>query len=82
MRVAINMQIGPALALLQFGSEEQKQQWIPPLVHGDSIGCFAITEPDAGSDVAAMRTTATRDDSHYAINGTAAVVDHTVLELI
>jgi glutaryl-CoA dehydrogenase (non-decarboxylating) len=70
MRVAINMQIGPALALLQFASEEQKQQWIPPLVQGDSIGCFAITEPDAGSDVAAMRTTATRDGDHYAINGT------------
>ncbi|HEX2244368.1 MAG TPA: acyl-CoA dehydrogenase family protein, partial [Gammaproteobacteria bacterium] len=70
MRVAINMQIGPALALLQFGSEEQKQQWIPPLVQGDSIGCFAITEPDAGSDVAAMRTTATRNGDHYTINGT------------
>ena len=69
MRVAINMQIGPALALLQFASEEQKQQWIPPLVQGDSIGCFAITEPDAGSDVAAMRTTATRWRS-LCINGT------------
>src|ERR671910_3692881 len=70
MRVAINMQIGPALALLQFGSEEQKQQWIPPLVQGDSIGCFAITEPDAGSDVAAMRTTAVRNANGYVINGT------------
>ena len=58
MRVAINMQIGPALALLRFGTEAQKKKWIPPLVGGECIGCFAITEPDAGSDVAAIRTTA------------------------
>jgi glutaryl-CoA dehydrogenase (non-decarboxylating) len=70
MRVAINMQMGPALALLRFGSEEQKKQWIPPLVRGDSVGCFAITEPDAGSDVAAIRTTATRNANGYVINGT------------
>jgi glutaryl-CoA dehydrogenase (non-decarboxylating) len=69
MRVAINMQMGPALALLQFGTEEQKRKWIPPLVQGDVIGCFAITEPDAGSDVAAMRTTATKDGDSYIING-------------
>src|SRR5919197_2508239 len=70
MRVAINMQIGPALALLQFGTEEQKQKWIPPIVRGDLIGCFAITEPDAGSDVAAIRTNATRKNGRYVINGT------------
>jgi glutaryl-CoA dehydrogenase (non-decarboxylating) len=70
MRVAINMQMGPALALLRFGSEEQKKQWIPPLVRGDSVGCFAITEPDAGSDVAAIRTTAARNANGYVINGT------------
>ena len=70
MRVAINMQMGPALALLRFGSEEQKKQWIPPLVRGDSVGCFAITEPDAGSDVAAIRTTAMRNANGYVINGT------------
>ena len=58
MRVAINMQIGPAVTLLQFGTEEQKKKFIPPLVLGEKIGCFAITEPDAGSDVAALRTTA------------------------
>ena len=69
MRVAINMQIGPALTLLQFGSEEQKKKFIPPLVAGEIIGCFAITEPDAGSDVAAMRTTATKDGERYVLNG-------------
>jgi len=68
-RVAINMQIGPALALLKFGNEEQKKKWIPPLVRGESVGCFAITEPDAGSDVAAIRTTATRANGGYILNG-------------
>ncbi|HXV84454.1 MAG TPA: glutaryl-CoA dehydrogenase Acd [Candidatus Binatia bacterium] len=70
VRVAINMQIGPALALLQFGNEEQKKKWIPPLLRGESVGCFAITEPDAGSDVSAIRTTAARKDGGYVINGT------------
>src|SRR5512143_3104652 len=44
MRVAINMQMGPALTVLQFGTEEQKKKFIPGLVSGDTIGCFAITE--------------------------------------
>jgi glutaryl-CoA dehydrogenase (non-decarboxylating) len=69
MRVAINMQVGPALTLLQFGTEEQKVKFIPGLVSGDTIGCFAITEPDAGSDVAALRTTATNKGDHYLLNG-------------
>ncbi|MCZ6626420.1 MAG: acyl-CoA dehydrogenase family protein [Deltaproteobacteria bacterium] len=70
MRVFINMQAGPALALLQFGAEEQKKRWIPPLISGDTISCFAITEPDAGSDVAAMRATAIRKGASYVLNGT------------
>jgi len=70
MRVAINMQMGPALTLLQFGTEEQKQKWIPPLVQGDIVSCFAITEPDAGSDVASMRTVAIRKGDGYLLNGT------------
>jgi glutaryl-CoA dehydrogenase (non-decarboxylating) len=70
VRVAINMQLGPALALLNFGTEEQKQKWIPPLVRGEAVGCFAITEPDAGSDVAAIRTTAARKRDGYVLNGT------------
>ncbi len=69
MRVAINMQIGPALTVLQFGSEEQKKKFIPGLMSGETIGCFAITEADAGSDVAAMRTTATRNGDNYLLNG-------------
>ncbi len=69
MRVTINMQVGPALTLLRFGTEEQKKRWIPPLIRGEIVGCFAITEPDAGSDVAAMRTTAVRNGNDYLLNG-------------
>ena len=69
MRVGINMQIGPALTLLQFGTTEQKQNFIPGLVSGDTIGCFAITESDAGSDVAAMHTSATKKGEDYFLNG-------------
>jgi glutaryl-CoA dehydrogenase (non-decarboxylating) len=69
MRVAINMQIGPALTLLQFGTEEQKKKFIPPLVSGETIGCFAITEPEAGSDVAGMRTVAKREGDDYVLSG-------------
>lgn len=69
MRVGINMQIGPALTLLQFGTEEQKRKFIPGLMSGETIGCFAITESDAGSDVAAMRTTATKNGDRYLLNG-------------
>ncbi|MGH7774404.1 MAG: glutaryl-CoA dehydrogenase Acd [Candidatus Binatia bacterium] len=70
LRVFINMQVGPALALLQFGSEAQKKKYIPPLIRGESVGCFAITEPDAGSDVAAMRATAVRKGDGYVLKGT------------
>jgi len=58
------------LTLLEFGAEEQKRTHIPPLLSGELVSCFAITEPDAGSDVAAMRTTATRKGDGYLLNGT------------
>lgn len=69
LRVAINMQIGPALAVLEFGNQEQKERFIPKLVSAEWISCFAITEPDAGSDVGAMRTRATLQNDHYVLNG-------------
>jgi glutaryl-CoA dehydrogenase (non-decarboxylating) len=70
MRVAINMQAsGPAYALVLYGTEEQKKKYLPGLVSGELIGCFAITEPDAASDIVAMKTTATLDGDHYVFNG-------------
>jgi len=70
IRVYLNMQAGPAVTLFEFGNEEQKQKYIPGLLSGESMGLFAITEPDAGSDVAAMKTTAKREGKVYLLNGT------------
>jgi glutaryl-CoA dehydrogenase len=53
-----------------FGSEEQKQEWLPQMAAGDAIGCFGLTEPDAGSDPSAMRTHARRDGEDWVLNGT------------
>ena len=70
IRVYLNMQAGPAVTLFEFGNEAQKKKYLPGLLSGESIGLFAITEPDAGSDVAAMKTTAKRDGNNYLLNGT------------
>lgn len=55
--------------ILQFGTEEQKKKFLPPLVDGEKIGCFLLTEPEAGSDVAGLATTYQKDGGHYVING-------------
>ena len=52
-----------------FGTEEQKKKWLPALNSGDTIGCFLLTEPDAGSDAGAIATTFRRDGDDYIING-------------
>lgn len=56
-------------AIWRFGSEEQKQQWLPQLAAGTAIGCFGLTEPDHGSDPGSMRTTARADGSDWLLNG-------------
>ncbi len=53
----------------EFGTEEQKQEWLRPLVDGSKIGCFGLTEPGAGSDVASARTVAEKVGDEYIING-------------
>jgi glutaryl-CoA dehydrogenase len=57
-------------AIWRWGSEEQKQRWLPAMHEGDAIGCFGLTEPDAGSDPGAMRTSARPDGSDWVLNGT------------
>jgi glutaryl-CoA dehydrogenase len=57
-------------ALHRYGSEEQKQRWLPSLASGDAVGCFGLTEPDAGSDPASMRTRARRDGDDWVLDGT------------
>lgn len=56
-------------AIWKHGSEVQKQQWLPGMAAGELIGCFGLTEPDAGSDPAAMKTRARRDGSDWMLNG-------------
>ncbi|MFI5830248.1 acyl-CoA dehydrogenase family protein [Streptomyces sp. NPDC051578] len=56
-------------AIHRYGSEEQKQRWLPGMAAGELIGCFGLTEPDVGSDPAAMRTYAKRDGTDWVLNG-------------
>ncbi|MCW4354261.1 acyl-CoA dehydrogenase family protein [Hoyosella sp. YIM 151337] len=57
-------------SIYRYGSEEQKQEWLPRLAAGDAIGCFGLTEPDFGSNPGGMRTRARRDGSDWVLNGT------------
>jgi butyryl-CoA dehydrogenase len=56
--------------ILKFGTEEQKQQYLVPLASGETLGCFGLSEPEAGSDAAAQRTTAEDKGDHWLIEGT------------
>jgi alkylation response protein AidB-like acyl-CoA dehydrogenase len=69
--VQTDMAMPPILA---FGTEEQKRQWVVPAIAGDAILCLGITEPDAGSDVAAIKTRAVRDGDEYVINGSKTYI--------
>src|SRR6201991_1373085 len=56
-------------AIHRWGSEEQKERWLPRMAAGEAIGCFGLTEPDAGSNPAAMRTRAKKTDGGWVLNG-------------
>jgi len=69
-RVPFNMQnIGPSITVGKFGTKEQKERFIPGWVSGESIGFFAMTEPNTGSDVVGMGTTATDRGNYWELNG-------------
>jgi glutaryl-CoA dehydrogenase len=57
-------------ALWKWGSEDQKQEWLPAMASGEKIGCFGLTEPDFGSNPSGMRTSAKRDGTDWVLNGT------------
>src|SRR5437870_6668474 len=82
-RTLISVHVGlNSLPLLRYGTEEQKQRYLVPQARGEKLACFGLTEPGAGSDVAAMRTTARREGDVYVLNGQknwisyATVADH------
>lgn len=56
-------------AIHRFGSEEQKERWLPGMAKGELIGCFGLTEPDAGSDPSSMQTAARRDGNQWILDG-------------
>jgi len=60
--------------ILRYGTEEQKREFLAPLAAGRKLGCFALTEPEAGSDAAALRSTARRDGEHYVVNGSKVFI--------
>ncbi|MBD4476915.1 acyl-CoA dehydrogenase, partial [Xanthomonas citri pv. citri] len=70
--VAITLEAGVSLGampLLKFGTEEQKQRWLPDLVAGTHLAGFGLTEPGAGSDAGGTQTTAALEDGQWRING-------------
>ena len=70
LRTFVSVQGSLAMtAIHTFGSEEQKQEWLPRMAAGEAIGCFGLTEPEAGSDPASMRTFARRDGDDWVITG-------------
>src|SRR2546426_11948950 len=85
-RTLISVHVGlNSLALLKYASEAQKQRWLVPQASGDKLACFGLTEPAAGSDVAAMKSTARREGDVYVLNGSknwisyANVADHALV---
>lgn len=56
--------------IMRYGSDDQHREWLVPLASGEKLGCFGLSEPDAGSDAAAQRTTAVRDGDGWVLNGT------------
>ncbi|TES87310.1 MAG: acyl-CoA dehydrogenase [Dehalococcoidia bacterium] len=71
LRSYIAVQFGlVSYAIFRYGSEEQKQKWLPSIARGEKIGCFGLTEPNHGSDAGAMETVAKKDADGWVINGT------------
>ncbi len=82
--VAITLEAGVSLGAMpvfRFGTEEQKQQWLPALCAGEALGAFGLTEPGAGSDAGGTRTTARLEDGQWVINGSKAFITNSGTDL-
>ena len=77
LRSSVSVQGSLAMfPIWKFGSEEQKQRWLPGMAAGDICGCFGLTEPESGSDPASMRTRARRDGADWVIDGTKSWISN------
>lgn len=74
--VAVSVHSLSCHPLLTFGTEEQKRRWLPGMLSGDQIGAYSLSEPQAGSDAAALRCAAVPTESGYVINGSKAWITH------
>src|SRR5690349_1266250 len=74
--VGVSVHALSCFGLFTAGTEEQKKRWLPEMLAGDQLGAYCLSEPHAGSDPSAMRTTAVRDGDDYVINGTKAWTTH------
>jgi alkylation response protein AidB-like acyl-CoA dehydrogenase len=74
--VGVSVHALSCFGLATAGTEEQKQRWLPDMLGGELLGAYCLSEPHAGSDPAAMRTTARRDGDEYVLNGTKAWTTH------
>src|ERR671912_1423571 len=82
--VAITLEAGVSLGampIFRFGTEEQKQRWLPRLCSGEALGAFGLTEPGGGSDAGATRTTAKLEDGEWVINGSKAFITNSGTDL-
>jgi glutaryl-CoA dehydrogenase (non-decarboxylating) len=78
----VSQTVGPGLAILKHGTQTQKERYIPGLLNGDLMGCFASTEPDAGSDVASMKMKAVKNAKGFVLNGAKTwITNATVADL-
>jgi len=74
--VGVSVHALSCFGLASYGTEEQKHAWLPDMLGGELLGAYCLSEPHAGSDPAAMRTTARRDGDEYVLNGTKAWTTH------
>ncbi|PWW25258.1 alkylation response protein AidB-like acyl-CoA dehydrogenase [Geodermatophilus normandii] len=82
--VAITLEAGVSLGAMpvyRFGSEEQKQRWLPRLCSGEALAAFGLTEPGGGSDAGATRTTARLEDGHWVVDGSKAFITNSGTDL-